>query len=257
LAKAAHLLALTGRDDVPLLAGSGDALDDPTVPAACAGADAIVAEAMRDDTELPLFVACGGSLTTIASAWLMEPRISERLTLVWIGGAEHPGVATAPAPFSMTEYNTSADLVAAQVVFGRSDLALWQVPRDAYAQVLASHHELLARMAPHGEIGAHLFDEVVGFHDRFAQLGFPMGETYVLGDSPLVLLTALTGSFDPSPSSSVSVLVDRRHLDGAGNYAELAEGPPLRVFTRLDTRLLLEDLYAKLAACAASSGERG
>ena len=78
-----------------------------------------------------------------------------------------------------------------------------------------------------------------------------MGETYILGDSPLVLLTALGSSFDPSPSSSVSVHRARQHVDDAGNYAEPADGPPIRVFTRLDTRLLLEDLYAKLALHAA------
>jgi inosine-uridine nucleoside N-ribohydrolase len=251
LEQAARVLALTGRDDVPLHAGSNEGLPNRAEPATCAGAEAIVAEAMRDDTELPLFVACGGSLTAIASAWLIEPRIAERVTLVWIGGNEHEGLAATPAPFTMLEYNTSSDLTAAQVVFGDSDLELWQVPRDAYAQVLASHSELLARMQPHGELGRHLFDEVVGFHDGFAQLGFPIGETYVLGDSPLVLLTALTGSFDPSPSSSVSVRHPRQHLDDDGNYAEPAGGPPIRVFTRLDTRLLLEDLYAKLELSAA------
>lgn len=250
LEQAARVLALTGRDDVPLFAGSEVGLPSSTAPAACAGAEAIVAEAMRDDTDLPLFVACGGSLTAIASAWLLEPRISERVTLVWIGGNEHEGVTAIPAPYSGVEYNASTDLTAVQAVFGDSDLDIWQVPRDAYRQVLASHSELLVRMRPQGELGRHLFDEVVHFHDRYAQLGFPMGETYILGDSPLVLLTALGGSFDPSPSSSVSVLCPRQHVDDAGNYADLASGPPVRVFTRLDVRVLLEDLYAKLTLLA-------
>jgi inosine-uridine nucleoside N-ribohydrolase len=252
LEKAQRLVQLTDREDVPLHAGSNVGLASSTEPAVCSGAEVIVVEAMRDDTELPLFVACGGSLTAVASAWLMEPRIGERVTVVWIGGPEHEGVADTPAPFAGVEYNTSTDLAAAEVVFGRSDLELWQVPRDAYRQVLASHTELHERMRPHGELGRHLFDEVVDFHDGFAQLGFPMGETYILGDSPLVLLTALTGSFDPSPSSSVSVRCPRQHLDDAGNYGEPADGPPIRVFTRLDTRLLLEDLYSKLARRAAT-----
>jgi hypothetical protein len=150
----------------------------------------------------------------------------------------------------MLEYNASSDLTATQVVFDRSDLELWQVPRDAYRQVLASHSELVVRMRPHGELGRHLFDELVRFHDGMAQVGFPMGETYTLGDSPLVLLTALTGSFDPAPSSSVSVCHPRQRVDDEGNYGEPASGPAIRVFTRLDCRLLLEDLYAKLALSA-------
>jgi inosine-uridine nucleoside N-ribohydrolase len=250
LQKAARLLSLTGRDDVPLHAGSDDGLPAPGDAAICAGAEAIVAEAMRDDTDLPLFVACGGGLTTIASAWLIEPRISERLTVVWIGGNEHDGLAEIESPFSMLEYNASTDLAATQLVFGKSDLELWQVPRDAYRQVLASHDELRVRMRPHGALGRHLFDEVADFHDGFAELGFPMGETYILGDSPLVLLTALASSFDPSPSSSVWMPRNRRHVDESGHYTEPADGPPIRVFTRLDTRLLLEDLYAKLMLLA-------
>jgi inosine-uridine nucleoside N-ribohydrolase len=251
LEHAARLLALTGREDVPLHAGSDDGLPATGGPATCAGAEAIVAEAMRDDTDLPLVVACGGSLTAVASAWLMEPRISERLTVVWIGGNEHEGLAETGSPFSMLEYNASTDLAATQLVFGATDLELWQIPRDAYRQVLASHDELLVRMRPHGELGRHLFDALADFHGGVAQLGFPMGETYILGDSPLVLLTALTSSFDPSPSSSVSVLRDRQRIDESGHYTGPVDGPPIRVFTRLDTRLMLEDLYAKLTRSGA------
>ena len=78
----------------------------------------------------------------------MEPRIAERCTVVWIGGREHSGLAE-PAPGDLSvEYNTSIDLTAAQVVFNDSDLAIWQVPRDAYKQVLASRAELVVRMTP-------------------------------------------------------------------------------------------------------------
>jgi purine nucleosidase len=39
-----------------------------------------------------------------------------------------------------------------------------------------------------------------------------------------------------------------------GEYGDAVEGvPPLRIFTHLDVRLLLEDLYAKLALHAAEA----
>src|SRR5262245_19680869 len=133
-AAAQRIAELTGRLDVPIVA------------APSAAADAIVAEAMRDDTDLPLYVTCGGGLTSLAAAWIAEPRIASRVTVVWIGGPEHPGLAE-PAPGDLgVEYNTSIDLGAAQVVFNDSDLTIWQVPRDAYKQVLASHAELVVRM---------------------------------------------------------------------------------------------------------------
>ena len=74
-----------------------------------------------------------------------------------------------------------------------------------------------------------------------------MGETYVLGDSPLVLLTSLWSNFCASPSSSTWVNMPRPRMTDSGDYQPRARCAPLRVFSRLDTRLVLEDLYAKLA----------
>ncbi|MBS1576341.1 MAG: nucleoside hydrolase, partial [Bacteroidetes bacterium] len=65
--------------------GSNFALEnDSTVQQPSDAAKAIVKEAMRDDTKLPLYVVCGAGLTDIASAYLMEPKIASRLTLIWI-----------------------------------------------------------------------------------------------------------------------------------------------------------------------------
>jgi hypothetical protein len=236
VAAARTIAALSGRDDVPIIPGTN------------AASDAIVAEAMRDDTDRPLYVTCGGGLTALASAWSAEPRIAARMTVVWIGGREHAGLA-APAPGDLgLEYNTSIDLGAAQVVFNDSDLAIWQVPRDAYKQVLASRAELLVRMQSQGPLGAHLYDEVARGVDTIEGYGPLLGEAYVLGDSPLVLLTALLGGYDPRPTSSRWIDRPRPRLLDTGDYGDAITGaPPLRIFTHLDVRLLLEDLYAKLS----------
>ena len=91
------VIDLAGRSgDVALHLGASSSLVDHSTPVVSAGAEAIVAEAMRDDTQLPLYVTCGAGLTQIASAWLIEPRIGPRVTLVWIGGSEHPGHADFP-----------------------------------------------------------------------------------------------------------------------------------------------------------------
>jgi purine nucleosidase len=246
-ARARELVQLIGREDVPIVAGSNDALSGPTEPQMTAAAEAIVQEAMRDDTEVPLFVTCGGSLTNIASAWLMEPRIAERLTLLWIGGREYDDLAD-PLPRALpVEYNTSIDIVAAQVVFNTSSLVLWQVPQNVYRQVLASRAELLLRMRPQGEVGEHLFRSLDQFADAMQAYGLPVGETFILGDSPLVLLSALHSSFSPSPSSSEWIERPRFGLLDSGHYDSTRIGPTIRIFTRLDTRLLMEDLYAKLS----------
>jgi inosine-uridine nucleoside N-ribohydrolase len=118
VAEARRVVELAGRaGDVTVHAGSTSPLSDRSTPVMSAGVEAIVSEAMRDDTELPLYVTCGAGLTQIASAWLAEPRIGPRVTLVWIGGSEHPGHADAPPGEGPLEYNLSIDRVAAQVVF--------------------------------------------------------------------------------------------------------------------------------------------
>jgi purine nucleosidase len=250
-ARAGDVAVAAGRPDVRILAGSEASLPDPSTPVRSEAALAIVAEAMREDTDLPLFVACGGGLTEIASAVLIEPAIAERLTLVWIGGAEHPDLAVAPPGAPAVEYNTAIDVAAAQVVLNDSALRLWQVPRDAYRQALLSEAELAARVRPHGALGALLADSIGAVRRRMAESGLRLGETYAYGDSPLVLLTVLQAFFEPDPSSSASVERPAPRVTDAGTYEFGGAGRLIRVFTRLDTRLMFEDLFAKLAAHAA------
>ncbi|MGV2982788.1 nucleoside hydrolase [Microbacterium sp. AGC85] len=207
--------------------------------------DAIIREALRDDTDLPLFYAAGGALTELATALLLEPRIAERLTLVWIGGN---GYETADEGL---EFNVSSDLAAAQVVF-RSAVPIWQVPEPTYRQCLASWSELDRDIAPAGPLGAHLVDRWRTFTHRIEELfGASLGECAVLGDSPLVLLTALQGAFRAEPSSSPSRLVARRPIEDDGTYGDPLDGRlPVRVFTGIDMRLMYADLVAKLHAHA-------
>src|SRR3954471_21939364 len=243
---AREILALCGRDDVPVPAGSNVGLADRTTPIASPAALALVAEAMREDVDTPLYVCAGAGLTEIASAWLLEPRIAERLTLVWIGGPESPGLALPPPDAMPIEYNLLIDVVAASVVFGDSAIPIWQVPRDAYRQPLVSFAELRLRMAGEGPLGARLFAALDAVRTTAGAHGIDLGETYALGDSPLVLLTALQSSFEPDPSSSRYVVRETPGIGDDGRYAPVPGRRPMRVYTHLDTRLLVEDLFAKL-----------
>src|SRR6187551_1758976 len=59
VAAAQRIAELTGREDVPIVAGTSDGMSAPSEPRPSAASDAIVAEAMRDDTDVPLYVMCG------------------------------------------------------------------------------------------------------------------------------------------------------------------------------------------------------
>jgi inosine-uridine nucleoside N-ribohydrolase len=229
-----------------IVAGAEQPLVDVTTPRPSAASEAIIREAMREDVATPLFFLAGGGLTDLASAYLIEPRIAERMTVVWIGGGEHEGLAVPPPNPMPIEYNLLIDVVAGQVVFGESNLPLWQVPRNIYRQCLVSDAELRLRVATQGSIGRYLYDEVAEVNRRATGEGRGPGETYALGDSPLVLLTALQSLFEADPSSSSYVTMPAPALDAGGRYLPRPEGRPIRVYTWVDTRLMFEDLFLKL-----------
>ena len=171
--------------------GADIELPDLITPIKSEGAVAIINEAMRNDTNLPLYIVCGAGLTNIASAYLMEPKIAEKIILVWIGGEEYKDLAYPPPGKIRTEYNTGIDIKACQVIFNTSTIPIWQVPRNAYRQALISYSELLVRVKLKNNIGNYLvgkLDDLIKRADR------KLGEAYVLGDNPLVLITAFQSS---------------------------------------------------------------
>lgn len=214
-ALAQELVDLVGMTRPPAVhAGS----ESPYGPAGApsAASDAIVAEALRDD-RLRLFLVCGGPLTNVAAALRQDPAIAERLTLVWIGGSLEPG-----AP----EYNRDTDAAAAEFVFSRPGLEIWQFPLETYRRCAYSVAELEHDLGGSGRLGVWLWE-------RFTTLPLPdfveLGGLWPLGDSPPVLVTALgdeSSPFTPSPAAG-----DR----GAR-----------RVYTDVDFRLIVGDLLARV-----------
>ncbi|MGY2078500.1 nucleoside hydrolase [Modestobacter sp. SYSU DS0657] len=181
-----------------------------------AAADHIVAEARRDDP-LPLFVVCAGPLTNVAQALRQAPDIAARLTLVWVGGALDADVF---------EYNRETDPQGAREVLDCRDLAISQFPLETYRRCSYSVAELEHDLGGSGRVGAWLWQ-------RYLELPIPdfvaQGETWPLGDSPPVLVTALD--------------------DATSAWAESEAGPggaARRVYTDVDVRLLVADLLARL-----------
>jgi hypothetical protein len=186
-----------------------------------------VAEALRDDP-LPLYCTCGGPLTNIASALLLEPRIAERMTLVWIGGGGYPQGGW--------EYNLAADPRAARLVFEHASVPLWQVPLPAYRTCQLSIAEMETDFDAAGPIGRWLLRHFQDMKPDWLKLG----GTWPLGDSALVLATALS-----SESSEFSERPAPR-IDDELRYGEAAGARSIRVYARVDFRLLLGDLLARL-----------
>lgn len=234
--QARELLKLLGIDGIKIVRSIEGEIESLETPGENAGADLIVEEAMRDDTR-PLYVLCGGGLSAIATAWLKEPRIAERLTLVWIGGREYPEDVRTECQ-ARAEYNWRIDPKATQVVFNKSNLRLWQIPRVTYCQTMVSQAELETQLT--GNAGKWLVNKLYG------TLNPGSSETYKLGDSPLVLVTALQAPWQNEIQSCEYVYRKAPIITDEGSYEPNPDGRTIRVITKVDTRLMFGDMFAKL-----------
>lgn len=198
-----------------------------------AAAEAIVAEAMRDDP-MPLFLTCGGPLTNVAAALRLEPKIAQRMTLIWIGGGGYPSGGW--------EYNANTDLEAARTVIEQSAVPLWQIPQPTYRQMQISIAELSADMKPISPFTQWLYGSFTAPPD-FVDLG----GTWPMGDSPLVLLTGLSGESSLYHNRTAQAILDD------GTYGAKVEGRSVRVYDTVDVRLTHADFMAKLRLHAAGS----
>lgn len=239
------LMKLTGK--VPVIAGSNTAMPNDSTPVNSEGVQFIIKEALRTDTKTPLYVVCGAGLTEIASAVLTRPEIAKKITLIWIGGSEYIDLAFPPPNYSSPEYNLNIDINAGRVIFNKSSISIWQVPRNAYRQCLLSYAQLLTSVKTKGEVGNYLAGKIEGIMKRLLKFGLNVGETYVIGDSPLVLLTALQSSFEPDPSSSRYVIKMAPKINEKGEYQFNENGRNIRVYDWLDTNLMFDDFFAKLS----------
>jgi len=219
---------------IPALKGATRPLVDEKSPQMSEGAELIIKEALADDPR-PLYAGFMGTLTDLASAYLLAPRIAEKLNVVWIGGGEWPKGGW--------EFNLNGDVDAANVVF-RSNLNLWQIPMNVYRMMRVTLTELACKVRPCAEIGKYLFQQMVdynnGYADSTAYPGFPMGESWVLGDSPIIgaLIEDHHHDYDLRPAPTFARDMSYAHGQNSRN---------IRVYKNIDARMTLEDFYCKLA----------
>lgn len=229
----ACILKLMDMDPSLAYKGAKHALPDENTPVCSQGAELIIEEAMKDDPR-PLYVTFLGPLTDIASAYLLEPRIAERMTVIWIGGNTYPAGGE--------EYNLGNDVNAANVVF-KSNIPLWQVPKNVYQKVLVSLAELECRVKPRGDIGSYLFAQLEEYqYQKFTNAknrSTKTGEQWCLGDSPAVGLLLFdhphSHEWRPAPEFSR----DMHYIHSGKNRA-------IRVYKDIEPRFIMEDFYCKL-----------
>lgn len=220
------------KDQYPVKIGAPRGLEDEKTPIDSEGARLIIEEAMKDDKR-PLYIACQGAVTDVASALLMKPEIADRMTVIWIGGGDYPKGGF--------EFNLMMDIHAVNIIFS-SKVPVWQIPKSLYKVMAVSLAELQLKVRPCGEIGKYLFEQMVDLNHVAAKydMAWPHGEIWGLGDqgTVAVLMEELEKvSYDMIPAPRIAE--DATYIHGQNNRE-------IRVYNYLDARLTLEDFFAKL-----------
>lgn len=229
--KVLSIMGLEGQ--YPVFCGAERPLADEHTYQESEAARFIVEEAMRDDPS-PLYIACQGSITDLASAILMKPEICRRMTAVWVGGGMYPEGGW--------EFNMGNDIAAVNVLFS-SEMPVWQIPLNVCKQTSVSLAELQHRVAPCGEIGNYLFEQMIAYNDAHGdEVEWPGGEMWGLGDQGTigVFFVEHDKTDDYTYIEAPRIGEDMKYVFGQNNRE-------IRVYHTINARLIMEDFYAKLA----------
>ncbi len=139
--------------------GSTAWLADAETPQPSAAASDLVARGMNGDgDDAPLYVIAIGAITNVTSALLMEPRLIERIVVIWLGGH------ALYWPHAR-EFNLKQDVLAAQILFD-CGVPLIHVPcMGVVSHLTTTVPEVERYVDGRGDIGTYLADIFRGHED--------------------------------------------------------------------------------------------
>ena len=136
--------------------GSTDYLANAATPQESAAARDLVEKAMSSDD--PLYVVAIGAITNVASAILLEPRIIERIVVVWLGGHALYWPHT-------REFNLKQDVPAARLIFD-CGVPVVHLPCAGVTTLLRTTvPEIEQYVAGRGAIGDYLAETFKSYRD--------------------------------------------------------------------------------------------
>ena len=201
-------------------------LDMETPPHSAATAD-LIERALESGDDDPLYVVAIGAITNVASAILQEPKIIEKIVVIWLGGhALHWP--------SAREFNLKQDLNASRLVFD-CGVPLVHLPcMGVVDRLLTTLAELEVYVKGRGEIGDYLCEIIRGYSDdhfAYSKVTWDIAATAYLVN-PFWVSTHIVNS--PVLTDQMTWSVDRsRHL--------------IRCAYQLNRDAIFADLFSKLA----------
>lgn len=204
-------------------------LDASLQPQESAAARDLVARALASPADDPLYVVAIGAITNVASAVLMEPKIIEKIVVVWLGGHALHWPHT-------REFNLKQDVPAARLLFDCGVPFVLIPCMGVVSHLHTTIPELEAYVAGRGAIGDYLVEIVKGYHQDHR------GWSKVLWDIATIAYL-LNERWTPSQLIHSPILTDQvtwsvdygRHLIRYVHYIE--RDPIFRdLFTKLEMR---------------------
>ena len=226
-----EILRLLDFLDVPtagfVYRGSTAFLSDAENPVPSEAATDLVARALAtNNTDEPLYVVAIGAITNVAAAILMEPKIIERIVVVWLGGN--------PLYWPHTrEFNLQQDVLSAQIVLDCGVPFVHLPARGVVSHLLTTVAEMERYVQGQGKIGDYLVKIFKDYHsERYAW-------SKVIWD---ISATAylINSSWVPTEIVHSPILTDRMtwSFDNSRHF--------MRVATGVNRDAIFRDLFQKL-----------
>ncbi len=157
---------------------------------------------------------------------------------IFIGGGGYPDGGD--------EVNIKEDLVTARIIFA-SPINIWQIPITTYRTMEISLSELVQKVKPCGKIGAYLCQQMLELNEFYgrasARIPFPHGESWCLGDNPTISVLL------QSESRVCWHIENAPFINDDLTYSPNSDAKKICVYDYIDSRMTLEDLFAKLKIC--------
>lgn len=209
--------------------GANSYLTGPDEPVASDATNDLIRRAMTGGPDR-LYVMGIAVATNIASAILIEPRIIDRIVVIWLGGHPHKW-------FTADEFNLRQDVWAAQVLFD-SGVPLVHIPCKNVAEHLRTSLPDLNHHLPNGN---PLCDYLKSqFRDYTTQMGFlskPLWDISV----PAFLIDPKWVKMESAPSPVLTA--EKTWRIGQGRH-------PIQVATEIRRDAIFSDMLGKLQEAA-------
>ncbi|MBQ8513575.1 MAG: nucleoside hydrolase [Clostridia bacterium] len=201
-------------DSIPVFHGSRASIESTSHPAPSPAAENIISEALASDEVL--YILTLGAVTNVSSALLMEPKIAEKICVIWLGGTEL-------GKNDVREFNLAQDYAAGQVLLNSGCTVLLCPAFDVTCVLTAGFDELtsLDGVNAHGTYLAALtreFYEAAGSPEHWTRVIWDIAAPAIL-DNPdcaeLEIVTApvFTDSFTYASDKTRHDMILLKKLD--------------------------------------------